>query len=210
MVKKCYKCGTDTKTGFAYCPGCGSNLKELDDFGLLGKRDIESGFPEIKLPFGFNTIFNTLMKQMEKQFTEVRPEKNREIITEGVSISVVTDEKGLPKVFVNKLGQGREEKEKIAKTKPAHLTKEQIEKLSTLPREEAKASAKRFGNKLIYELPVSNVHSPQDIIINRLENSIEIKAIGQDKIYTKTLPITLPLLRYALDSDHIILEFQGK
>ena len=66
--KSCPKCGTKVSSNYDFCPKCGKNIsskkESLDYFGMFGKDDFfenerKSDFePEIKLPFGFNTIFN--------------------------------------------------------------------------------------------------------------------------------------------------------
>ena len=40
-----------------------------------------------------------------------------------------------------------------------------------------------MGNKVIYNLEVPGVNDIDDIFINKLESSIEIKAISDDKVY---------------------------
>ena len=49
-----------------------------------------------------------------------------------------------------------------------------------------------------------------DVFINQLENSIEIKALSKDKVYSKILNVNLPILRYRLSNGNLILELQGK
>ena len=87
--KSCPKCGTKVSSNYDFCPKCGKNIsskkESLDDFGMFGKDDFfenerKSDFePEIKLPFGFNTIFNSLMKNLDKQFKEL----NKELIEDA-------------------------------------------------------------------------------------------------------------------------------
>ena len=50
----------------------------------------------------------------------------------------------------------------------------------------------------------------EDVLINQLENSIEIKALSKDKVYSKTLNINLPILSYELEKGNLILELQAK
>ena len=46
----------------------------------------------------------------------------------------------------------------------------------------------------------------KDVIINKLENSIEIKAFTKEKVYVKLLPVNLPVLNYKLKDGKLILE----
>ena len=85
-----------------------------------------------------------------------------------------------------------------------------IQKSSKLPRQEAKSSVKRIGNRVIYEIELPNIKSENQLLINKLEDSTEIRAYAKDKVYTKTLSIKLALLAYYLKKQKLFLEFQGK
>ena len=58
--------------------------EESEDYGFLGKKDVENpdlfGRQEIKLPFGFNMVFNKLMKEMDKQFRQLDREIGKEMV----------------------------------------------------------------------------------------------------------------------------------
>ena len=86
----------------------------------------------------------------------------------------------------------------------------EAKKLAKLPRKEPKTVMKRLSGKLIYELSIPGVKDVEDVLINQLESSIEIKAIAKDKVYSKTISITLPIKRYTLIKGNLILEFQAK
>jgi len=50
----------------------------------------------------------------------------------------------------------------------------------------------------------------QELAINQLENSIEIKAASKDTVYSKKLNINLPILSYRLTKGNLILELQSE
>lgn len=52
------------------------------------------------------------------------------------------------------------------------------------------------------------VKSFKDILINKLENSIEIKAIGKTKAYFKIIPINIPIISQRLFQGKLILELK--
>ena len=83
---------------------------------------------------------------------------------------------------------------------------EQLKKISELPKKEPKTSLKRFGDKIIYEIEMPEVKSLNDVLINNLENSIEIKAIGESAVYSKTIPINMPITNQELSQGKLILE----
>lgn len=222
--KPCPGCGKKISKKYGFCPYCGFNFeKEQDerDYGMLGKDD---NFPDfgIKMPFGFDKIFSTLMKQMDKQFQQIDKEMGKEFGQEkmpkikpsGISISISTSSGESPKIRINglnpqmKIIEGKPEKP--VKIVQPEISNEQMKKLAKLPREEAETTVRRLSSKIIYEISLPGVKSLKDVFINRLENSIEIKAFSQDKIYVKLIPINLPILNYNLEEEKLILEFKTK
>jgi len=97
--------------------------------------------------------------------------------------------------------------EKIAKLTNKTFSKEQIEKFLKLKKQEPKSEIRRFSNSVIYELEIPKVKSIEDISIINLENSIELKAIGEDTAYTKIIPLKFPIKNYILSDGKLILEF---
>lgn len=231
--KSCHRCKKKINTSFEYCPHCGFYLedkeKEREDYGLLGKNDINNFANELKLPLGFNTIFKKLMSEMNKQFSELdngfgnerkvnRIDEKKPIIKNGgISINISSGA-GTPIIKVRSFGNMPEFKEmhkqikgenkkEITKSKVfSRIDEEKIRELSKLPRQEAVSKVRRLSGKVVYEIDLPEVKSDEDIIINQLENSIEIKAFAKDKAYFKFLPVSLPLLKYKLDEGKLILE----
>jgi HSP20 family molecular chaperone IbpA len=218
--RKCQNCGRKIEENYSFCPYCGSAMgkdsEDKDDWGMLGKDDFTPFMDGIKLPMGFNSIFNSLMKNLSKEFDEQlsknyfgeegkTPKKTKK---EGLSISISTFGNGPPKIKVSPMGNSQKiqpEKE-IEKIKPDTFTKEKIKKFSELKREEPKTNIRRLSNKVIYEIEMPGVKSIEDISIIKLENSIEIKAVSKSKAYAKVIPINLPITNYNLSEGKLILE----
>lgn len=238
--KSCDKCGRKIGKDFSYCPYCGHNSRDkrkdsMDDrtndrddradYGFLGKQDGDL-FDGMKMPFGFNTIFKKLVKEMDKQFREIDKEIGKEKISKinnknplikqgGISINISSaGESPLIKIksFGNLPARAIEKQikpeEKIIK-KP-EISEEKVKKFAKLPRQEAESKVRRLSGKVIYEIDLPGVNNLKDIIVNKLENSIEIKAFAEDKAFFKFLPIALPLLRYHLSKGKLILELGEK
>ncbi len=231
--KSCQRCKKKISTSFEYCPHCGfytgDKEKDQKDYGLLGKNDINNFANELKLPLGFNTIFKKLMNEMNKQFNEVNndfgdekkisriDEKKPMIKNGGISINI-SGGAGTPVIKVRSFGNMPEFKEmqrqikgenkkEITKSKVfSKIDEEKIRELSKLPRQEAVSKVRRLSGKVVYEIDLPEVKSDEDIIINQLENSIEIKAFAKDKAYFKFLPVSLPLLKYKLKEGKLTLE----
>ena len=66
------------------------------------------------------------------------------------------------------------------------------------------------SGKIVYEISVPGVHDIENVLINQLENSIEIKAISDKKVYSKTLNINLPIIGYNLNQGNLVLELAAK
>jgi len=116
--------------------------------------------------------------------------------------------------FVNGKRVFPETKGKLQVQKPVKIENEispqKAERIAKLPRKEPKTKMKRLGEKLIYELAVPGVENINDVLINQLENSIEVKAISKNKVYSKNLNLNLPILKYSLNNGSLILELQAK
>lgn len=232
--KKCKRCGEKINNKFDFCPYCRTPLKneeEIEDgWGMLGKNDFpdpfQNPFDEIKLPAGLNMIFNSLMKNLEKEFRNIDKEIGREIREtkiqdprirkSGISISISTSGDRPPEIRVNQFGGiPREFKEFEKQIKPRqtiqkNFNEEKIKKFSKLPREEPSTNVRRLSNKVIYEIELPGVKSTEDVSIIKLENSIEIKAVAKDKSYFKLLPIKLPIIDYKIADGKLILELGAR
>ena len=210
--KICRQCGTGVKGKYDFCPYCGNRLEDKKgDFGMLGKNDLLGNNPEeFRLPPGFNMIFNSLMKNFEKQFKDIggkteKPEEKKNHIS--ISISAFGNKAPLVKVS-SPMGQNLEKK-KIRTASFDDLSPEQLKKFSKLPKEEPKTNIRRLSNKVFYEVNLPGVKSAKDISILNLEKGIELKAVSAKKAYMKSIPINLPILKYKLSKGKLVLEMDA-
>jgi HSP20 family molecular chaperone IbpA len=215
--KECPKCGTKIDGKYSFCPHCGNRFDQSnddEDWGMLGKNDFFSA-DNTKLPFGFNAIFNSLMKNMSKELNEqlgknyFQQENNNsgKIKKDGISISISTFGNGPPKIKVTQLENKPKKIEEIKeKIKPNTFTSEKIKKFTGLQKKEPKTDIRRLSNKVIYQIEMPGVKSLDDVSITKLESSIEIKAIAKNKAYAKTIQINLPIIDYDLSEGKLILE----
>ncbi len=204
--KNCPHCDKNVKESFDFCPKCGKSLRtpeqEMDDFGLLGKSDEVAGAPGIG-GGGFsitdkfvNSIFNSLMKSLEKQMRQSGSDAEIQNFPSGVTIRV-----GMPGAKTAK--ESRERKQ----SRIQKITQEQINRMTGLPRVEAPSSMKRLGDKIVYELKAAGINSLDDVFVSKLAEGYEIKAIGLKKVYVNSLPVELPLQGYTLHDKGLTLEF---
>jgi HSP20 family molecular chaperone IbpA len=216
--KNCSKCKKKIEKEYNLCPYCGfSQESEYDkeDYGILGKNDfineksldIGSSFME-KI---FDNAFKMAEKIIEKQMKNL-PEMKKEF-----SEPKIQNFHGPGNLDIQFFVNGKRvfpEKRQIRKTeqpkKTRAISEKNKEKFAKLPREEPLSKIKRIDGKIVYELEVPGVEKIEDVFINLLENSIEIKAISEKKIYSKTLNMKLPILGYGLKEGNLIIEMQGK
>ncbi len=219
MFKKtCSKCKKKIEKEYNLCPYCGLNQEskyDKEDFGILGKNDFIS---EKSLDMGgsfmdkiFDNAFKMAEKIIEKQMKSL-PELNKEFSESRIQPSRNTGNLEV-QFFVN----GKRvfpEKRQTRKTeiikKPKVISEKNKEKLAKLPREEPSSKIRRVDGKIVYELEVPGVNHIEDVFINNLENSIEIKAISDKKIYSKILNMKLPILGYGLKEGNLIIEMQER
>ncbi len=217
--KKCRNCGKKIKESYNFCPYCRIQIKDFikdkKDWGILGKNDFQ--YEEMKLPMGFNTLLNTVLKNLNKKFNEFEDVKNKSKKSEakkgGIGISIYTSGNKPPKIKVKSFGNlpKFEEKEKqIKKEEEIKLPVSNSKKFAGLPKKEPKTNMRRFADKIIYEINLPGVKSTKDISIIQLESSIEIKALAKNKVYYKIIPISLPVKNYNLSKEKLILEIEAK
>ena len=213
--KKCQNCGEKVSDKYNFCPYCKAPVKENsedEDWGMLGRNDfIEE---DVKFPMGLNVIFNSLLKNLNKQFKELDKETNKKaqnsnLKKSGISISISTSGNKPPEIKVRSFGdapklKGKEQERKM-KTISLHPQWNQG-KTSGLPKREPETNIRRLSNKVVYEIRLPGVKSVKDISIIQLENSIEIKALAKDKLFYKVIPISLPIRNYNLSKGTLTLE----
>jgi len=213
--KKCENCGKKTDDKFLYCPYCGDpigNQEDEEDFGMLGKNDKVDEFEEFsKSIFGgiggkmFNKMLGNAMKTLEKEMQKEMnnrknmPRTNFELYINGKRINtgnMVPEKKLIPKekkdTFFNR------------------FSTEDSKKFSKLPKTEPETKLRRLSKKIIYEINMPEVKSIKDISVTNLENSIEIRAITDDKAYFKLIPISLPIISYNLNNGTLVLELEAR
>lgn len=216
MFKKiCKKCQNKINKNYDFCPYCGYKLTESidrEDYGLLGKTDIleESFFQKDSTMI--EKLFNQTMKMFEKQMRSMSEDMNKRQLNEDRGIPInhniqffINGKRIYPD---NKIGIKKEIQPKVIEKKP--LSEEKLEKLKKLPKKEPNSTVRRVGARVVYELEIPGVNDINNILINRLENSIEIKALSNDLVYSKILNVNLPIIRYGLNNGNLILELQGK
>lgn len=212
---KCKNCGERINSKHSFCPSCGFNLNEnskKEDWGMLGKNDsLEESDPFSSSLFGkmtggiMNKMINSAMKMMEK---EMQKDTRNQKDFPKTNFKLMINGKEIPLNQVQQKQIKKQEK-KIETKKLPMFSDEKRKQFQKLKRQEPKTNLKRIGNKVIYEVEIPEVNSLDNISVLRLENSIEIKAIGKNKAYEKIIQISSPMTDYSLLKDNLVLEFKG-
>lgn len=209
---KCKNCNEKINKKDNFCPNCGSRIKEnSEDYGMLGKND----FMEEKNPFedsifgGFgggmiNKMFSGAMKMLEKEIQKEMKRESQNKNTPNSHFELFINGKRISPDKIKVSKKQIQEPQKTEKQLPT-FSNEKIEQFKKLEREEPKVNLKRFANKIIYEIEVPGIKSVENVSILKLENSIEIKAIGK-KAYEKILTVNSPIINYSVSKDSLIIE----
>lgn len=230
--KKCRNCSEKIDKNYNFCPYCRASVEDgfdNEDWGMLGKNDTE--FLEgIKMPLGFNTIFNSLLKNLNKQFSQMDGESLGEngkrsfeqtgnpgnrIRKSGISIKISTAQGRPPEIKIKSFGRPQDELQRDSNQEDVQpvlkkFTEKEAKRFLSLPRKEPSTEIRRLANKVIYEIKIPGVKSLDDVSISQLENSIEIKALTKAKAYSKIIPINLPIRKYNLSKGKLILELDAR
>lgn len=209
---KCKNCNSEVEEKFSFCPYCSHPLtdkeKEMKDFGLLGRNNSPELNEDPLAGMGitdkmFNSLFKSILKSLNNQLKDLPMDKNPENariehLPNGIKISIGGS---IPHV---------QKPAKQKQTKRIEITEAQLERMSKLPRAEAKTRLRRLSNKIIYEIAASGIESPEDVIISKLETGYEIKVIGKKKVYINTIPVNLPVKGFSFDDKTLFVEFKAQ
>lgn len=216
MFKKkiCKNCNKKISDKFSFCPNCGRSINEnKENYGMLGRNDnLNDPFEELsKNMFGgisgkmFNKMLGGAMKMLEKEMQKsMKPENMK------TNFELYINGKKIPAENIKITKKPISVKPEKKQTHQNIFSEENLKKFSSLPKKEPSANVRRLSDKVVYEIEVPGVKSIQDILINKLENSIEIKAIAKNTAYKKILQVDLPLKRYKLDKEKLVLELGVK
>ncbi len=174
-------------------------FEETVDFGMLGKKDMKE---EDSLK---NNIQSGEFKILDRIISSVMSNMVKSMMSEIKDPQI----KQTPNSINIKIGpQGKSQKREERKVTRS-ISEDQIKKMADMPRTTAKTAVKRLSDKIVYELNIPGIASPEDIFISKLESGYEIKAIGGNKkVYVNSLPVNLPIKSLAINADKLYVEFR--
>jgi len=225
--KKCGGCGKRIRESFLFCPFCGNSsidrAREEKDYGMLGRSDFDHPQAPSQDNLGFRSsnsimdkmlsgLVGNMMKMVEKEIqsnmkretSNIKNNSNFQLFINGKKVNVPNTGEEIGEEVIE---QKNRKKEKITFPMPSA---EVIKRSAKLPRKEAKTKLTREDDKIIYEMESPGVTSFENVLINKLEDSFEVKTFAKDKVFFKNIPIKLPLIKAYFGEGKLFLEFQAK
>jgi hypothetical protein len=199
----CRRCGKKVEKGWRFCPNCGS----------VTERPSKSLFDEIFSRFrrefrDMDRTFNRFDKEFEVLDLSPFLRKPRTPRGRGFTIKITRRNNQQPKVDVKTFGNvdrdavrkeireemhslGMKQRSKDPLPEPARdedlPVKPTREEKPAKFMEEPKTNVKSLGTKLVVEMELDDVKSQDDIDVNELESSVEVRARAGDKAYFKII-----------------------
>ena len=176
--------------------------------GILG-----SSFMEKMMSSAFKMVEKEMQKnsmqdnEMRKTRVNRNMPSNFELFINGKKVNLPGNIEGIQ--IENMPENLSADKKSSQKSRVPKVSEETMHKSAKLPRKEAKSHLTRTSDKVIYELDTPGLVSLNHVLVNKLENSIEVKAYTEKAVYFKTLPVKLPLMQYSLKEDKLVLEFKA-
>ena len=184
--ESCKRCGEKIDKDWEFCPHCGAILRKyttsFDDIIQYFSREVEQEFKRL----------DRLFKEDFFDF----PRFKIPIRGGGISITISSRSGEEPKVYVKTFGSYKGLEEKIKERMKIPVQEAEEEKYEVEERmkevkvtEEASFEIKNEGGKKVIIVNLPDVKSMNDIIINKLTQSIEIRAFAKEKAYFNLIPI---------------------
>lgn len=180
---KCPNCGYDTEEGWDYCPRCGFKL---------GGRRFSDIFSRVEKGFG------EMDRSFDKNFEvfDISPFFRKSPKGSGFTVRITQSTGKKPRVDIRTYGdvdrKRVEEKLKIMGLSSKSGTPGEggiTERKRELPgiTEEPRTEVKRIGDRIVVDMEMPGIKGEKEIEISPLENSIEVKAVSDEKAYFKIL-----------------------
>ncbi|OYT36449.1 hypothetical protein B6U91_01220 [Candidatus Pacearchaeota archaeon ex4484_71] len=217
MKKKCPRCGGKIKGSYEFCPNCGVQLRKKNDKdGLLGKNDYLGENEFFNEPRGFSEkiidkMMGSALRMIEKEMLRnMPPQINPPNQNTRIKLMINGKEINLPEKNIQKKPKEIKRENNNTKKLPIEFSKENLKKFKRMKKAEPATDVRRIGDKIVYELKVPGVKSINDISISKMEEGLEVKAVGEKKAYSKNISINFPLIKYALSKGKLSLEMDAK
>jgi len=154
-------------------------------------------------------MLNGTLKMLEKEIQKEQQDMNNQNPANKNFELFINGKKVNPK-NIQVTRQPIQQNYQPQKRKAINLPQNKLKKFKDLVQEEPQTEIRRLSDLIIYEIKLPGVKTDEDISIQNLAGSIEIKAISKDKAYFKTITINLPITGYSFEKENLILELEAK
>jgi len=185
----------------------------------VGQGDFENEFNSMQNDlFGgvgilgkmLNSTMKMLEKELQKEMQQSNPKNSThfELFINGKKINP-SKVKVIQKQIKQDSPKKELELEEVEKTLVQYFNKAKQQEFTKLKKTEPSTNVRRLADKVIYELTVPGVKSIDDVSIVPVGESIEVKAIANEKAYFKSIPVHMPVKDFYLQKEKLVLELKG-
>ena len=177
---KCNYCSNSIESKWNYCPSCGHTIDSQNMFVNLINKHLEV---------------------IKKKLSTPTNNESQKRVSNGIQISITTGFGSPPRVSVAQLGSNKREN-----YEPREKTVKR-----TLPNdvEEPETVIKKTNEVIVVDAKLPGVKSENDVEINTMPNSVELRAYAGEKGYFKILniPNSFDLVEKDLKDEKLKLKF---
>jgi len=194
----CQNCGADVEAEWRYCHKCGASLSK--------RREILERFPSLSPSQDFLEDIEREFRRMNRLFRQREPSEppRGEFFQEppwkgsGISIHISSGTGKEPEVEVKTFGDLEDQEGEIKR----HLgigemavgpeeEREGGKKQRPIPKvtEEPETKVQRVGDRILFHIKVPGVESLEDVEVQQLTESIEVRAYTEGKAYFTLLSV---------------------
>ncbi|NOZ59986.1 MAG: zinc ribbon domain-containing protein [Euryarchaeota archaeon] len=187
---RCLRCGEPVRRRWNYCPNCGADLRR------------ERAYERYPALLGFRGIFD----EIDREFREIERMLRRLAMPGerrgGVSIRISSEPGKEPRVEVQTFGSLKNRnilpRLRARQRQPPRVT------------EEPETRVERRGNRVVYRLRMPGVESEEDVDVQRLRESVEVRGYARDRAYFTlfTLPRHARIASTKLEGDEFVIEVE--
>ncbi len=191
---RCFSCGEPVRRSWNYCPNCGANLRK------------ERAYERHPALLGFRSIFDEIDREFREIERMLRRLAMRREKRGGVSIKISSEPGKEPRVEVRTFGNLKNREDILQRFKRARARQRQPPKVT----EEPETRVERRGNRVIYRIRMPGVESEEDIDVQKLRESVEVRCYARDKAYFTlfSLPRHARIASTKLEGDEFVIEVE--
>jgi hypothetical protein len=181
--------------------------QKKSDYGMLGVND--SVQQDLKLPWGLNGVFNQLMKQVEKELSQIDPSVQKGGMPKGFKIQISSGKPVVKQIGMPVRNPEKKEEPKLFPEEDVKISRKESARRSKLPKVSAESNVRRLPEAIVYEISAPGVSSKKEVVLSKLEEGFEVRAYSKDKCYVKTIPLKVEILHWEVEKGKVFVELKN-